>query len=170
MVNFQATAFEAFNLKMSVLTACAYVSLCLGDYVVALEHATALLNLNKLPEAHRLLGHLYAAESLIYLNRIDEAIEYLKIDKLQDLNTNLSILDFNNALSLPGSAKRSREKTKDPPKLFKRNEFFQNLNIIFLAKFIFTEYCYLTVFSLYFLRQLGSLLVHSREKRYWSTI
>nr|XP_012153711.1 PREDICTED: CCR4-NOT transcription complex subunit 10 isoform X1 [Megachile rotundata] len=83
----QATAVEALNLKISVLAASAYVCLCLGDYVIALEHAKSLLNINKLPGAYRMLGNLYAAESLIFMDKISEAIEYLKPENIQDLNT-----------------------------------------------------------------------------------
>ncbi|KOC65130.1 CCR4-NOT transcription complex subunit 10 [Habropoda laboriosa] len=83
----QATAVEALNLKISVLAASAYVCLCLGDYVIALEHAKALLNINKLPGAYRMLGNLYAAESLIFMDKINEAIEYLKPENIPDLNT-----------------------------------------------------------------------------------
>ncbi|XP_024943516.1 CCR4-NOT transcription complex subunit 10 isoform X2 [Cephus cinctus] len=89
----QATAVEAINLKASVLAASAYVSLCLGDYVIALEHARALLNMNKLSGAYRLLGNLYAAESLIFMDKINEAIEYLKPENIQDLSTYLPILE-----------------------------------------------------------------------------
>lgn len=83
----QATAIESFNLKISVLAASAYVSLCLGDYTLALEHAKALLSFNKLPGAYRMLGNLYVAESLIFMDKISEALEYLKPENLQDLST-----------------------------------------------------------------------------------
>ncbi|OAD61954.1 CCR4-NOT transcription complex subunit 10 [Eufriesea mexicana] len=87
----QTTAIEALNLKISVLAASAYVCLCLGDYVIALEHAKVLLNMNKLPGAYRMLGNLYAAESLIFMDKISEAIEYLKPENIQDLNTSILI-------------------------------------------------------------------------------
>ncbi|XP_043587061.1 CCR4-NOT transcription complex subunit 10 isoform X2 [Bombus pyrosoma] len=87
----QTTTVEALNLKISVLAASAYVCLCLGDYVIALEHAKALLNTNKLPGAYRMLGNLYAAESLIFMDKISEAIEYLKPENIQDLNTSVLI-------------------------------------------------------------------------------
>ncbi|XP_006615017.1 CCR4-NOT transcription complex subunit 10 [Apis dorsata] len=87
----QTIAIEALNLKISVLAASAYVCLCLGDYVIALEHAKALLHINKLPGAYRMLGNLYAAESLILMDKISEAIEYLKPENIQDLNTSVLI-------------------------------------------------------------------------------
>lgn len=87
----QATIIESFNLKISVLVASAYVSLCLGDYILSLEHAKTLLSFNKLPGAYKLLGNLYAAESLIFMDKINEAIEYLKLENLQDLHTFISM-------------------------------------------------------------------------------
>jgi CCR4-NOT transcription complex subunit 10 len=73
------------------LTASAYISLCLGDYLLALEYAKSLLNIKKLPGAHLLLGNLYAAESLIFLDRIYEALEHLKPESLQNVNTYIPI-------------------------------------------------------------------------------
>ncbi|XP_058808341.1 CCR4-NOT transcription complex subunit 10 isoform X2 [Phymastichus coffea] len=87
----QFTIIENLNLKISILTASAYTALCLGDYKLALEHAKSLLSINKLPGAHWLLGNLYAAESLIFLDRISEAMEYLKPETLEDLNTYVPI-------------------------------------------------------------------------------
>lgn len=90
----QATAIESFNLKISVLAASAYVSLCLGDYIFSLEYAKTLLSFNKLPGAYKLLGNLYAAESLIFMDKISEALEYLKLENLQDLNTFMSVSEI----------------------------------------------------------------------------
>lgn len=100
----QAATAEALNLKISVLAASAYVCLCLGDYVVALEHAKSLLSINKLPGAYRMLGNFYAAESLIFLDKITEAIEYLKPENIQDLNTFICI---------PESLDKDKEKTEE---------------------------------------------------------
>jgi len=44
---------ELENLKCSVLAASAYVALCLGDYLTALQHATELLVQNRLSGAHK---------------------------------------------------------------------------------------------------------------------
>lgn len=87
----QATWAEALNLKIAILTASSYVSLCLGDYVVALEHAKALLSIEKLPGAYKMLGNLYAAECFILMDKINEAIDHLKLHQLEDLNTSISI-------------------------------------------------------------------------------
>ncbi|KAH0948907.1 hypothetical protein HN011_007678 [Eciton burchellii] len=90
----QAMIIESFNLKISVLAASAYISLCLGDYILAFEHAKSLLSLNKLPGAYKMLGSLYAAESLIYMDKISEALVYLKPENLQDLNTFASMSEI----------------------------------------------------------------------------
>lgn len=100
----QATIIESFNLKISVLAASAYVSLCLGDYILSLEHAKDLLSFNKLPGAYRLLGNLYAAESLIFMDKISEALEYLKPENLQDLHT---------FISMPEVQEKDKEKTEE---------------------------------------------------------
>lgn len=90
-VQSQTTIVENLNLKISILTASAYISLCLGDYTQALEYSKSLLSIKKLPGAHWLLGNLYAAESLIFLDRIYEALEHLKPDTIQDISTYLPI-------------------------------------------------------------------------------
>lgn len=87
----QCTINENLNLKISILAASSYISLCLGDYVPALEYAKSLLSIKNLPGAHWLLGNLYAAESLIFQDRIYEALQHLKLESLQDLNTYIPI-------------------------------------------------------------------------------
>lgn len=44
---------EVASLRNSVLAASSYVSLCLGDYVLTLEHAQLLLKQTKLSGAHK---------------------------------------------------------------------------------------------------------------------
>lgn len=51
------TPQETESLKNSVLIASAYVSLCLGDYVLTLEHAQTLLTQNRVSGAHRYLSN-----------------------------------------------------------------------------------------------------------------
>lgn len=63
----------------------------MGDYISALEYSKTLLNIKELPGAHWLLGNLYAAESLIFLDRIYEALEHLKPEGLQDVSTYIPI-------------------------------------------------------------------------------
>lgn len=68
------------NLRASVLTNSAYVSLCLGDPIVALNNCKNLLSIPNCSGINKLLGHLYIAESFILLDRIPEALEHLKPD------------------------------------------------------------------------------------------
>ena len=60
-----------------MLSATAYVHLCLGDPVLALEDARKLLSQRLLAPAQRLLGRLYAAEALVLLDRASEALDHL---------------------------------------------------------------------------------------------
>ncbi|XP_063976215.1 CCR4-NOT transcription complex subunit 10 [Diachasmimorpha longicaudata] len=92
-VTSEITAVESSNLKIAILGASAYVSLCLGDYIAALEHSKSLLAIEKLPGAYRMLGNLYAAECLILMDRINEAINHLKLENFEDLNTSISVPD-----------------------------------------------------------------------------
>ncbi|XP_051175412.1 CCR4-NOT transcription complex subunit 10 [Leptopilina boulardi] len=87
------TIIETLNLKISILAASSYTALCLGDFTTALKHAKNLLAINNLPGAYMMLGKLYAAESLILLDRINEAIDYLKPDTLLDLDISVTSAD-----------------------------------------------------------------------------
>lgn len=79
----------AVKLKNGVLIASAYVALCLGDYIMSLEYSQLLLAQPKTSSVHRTLAHLYAAESLVLLDRIGEAIEHLNPEHVKDLNFDL---------------------------------------------------------------------------------
>lgn len=74
----------------------------MGDYIVALEHARALLRIEQLPGAYKMLGNLYAAECLILLDKINEAIDHLKLHHLEDLNTTIPILDAQDKVKTEG--------------------------------------------------------------------
>ena len=85
-------------LRASVLLNMSYVSLCLSDPVIALESAQKILSLDmhtsngsnlEVPGGYKILAQIYAADALIQLDRISEAIEYL-----DPSNKNLSSLDF----------------------------------------------------------------------------
>ena len=78
------------NLRCSALVASAYVSLCLGDYLIALEYAQELLQQSNLCGVHKMLGHLYAAEALVLTDRISDAIEHLNPDLVTELNVNMT--------------------------------------------------------------------------------
>lgn len=76
---------EIINLRIAVLVASSYVALCLGDVVMSLHYAETLLSHPKLPGVYKLLGHLYAGESLILLDRISDAIQHFSPDLMKDV-------------------------------------------------------------------------------------
>ncbi|XP_067127548.1 CCR4-NOT transcription complex subunit 10 [Centruroides vittatus] len=80
---------EIASLRNSILIASSYVALCLGDVVVALKHAETLLLQPRISGAHRLLAHLYAAEALILMDHIAEAIQHLNPDQIKDVSFTL---------------------------------------------------------------------------------
>lgn len=77
---------EIASLRNSILIASSYVALCLGDTVVALKHAETLLIQPRVSGAHKLLAHLYAAEALILMDRIADAIQHLNPDRIKDVS------------------------------------------------------------------------------------
>ncbi|KAK5647472.1 hypothetical protein RI129_002364 [Pyrocoelia pectoralis] len=83
-------------LKNSILAASAYVCLCLGDYLLALEYARNLLTQPKLLGVHRLLGHLYAAEALVLLDKIADALEHLNPENVKDISLHLPVSEIIN--------------------------------------------------------------------------
>ena len=79
-------------LRAAILLNTSYVSLCLEDSVVALENAQNILlydqyksvtsnssngNTFILPGGYKLLAHIYAADALIQLDRLSEAITHV---------------------------------------------------------------------------------------------
>ncbi|XP_065065150.1 CCR4-NOT transcription complex subunit 10-like [Rhopilema esculentum] len=80
---------ELHKMRLSVIACRAYISLGLGDHVKSLDYARELLSQSMLPGAYKYLGHLYAAESLIKLDRISEAIAELSPEKITDISTSL---------------------------------------------------------------------------------
>uniref|UniRef100_A0A8C9SXR7 CCR4-NOT transcription complex subunit 10 n=1 Tax=Scleropages formosus TaxID=113540 RepID=A0A8C9SXR7_SCLFO len=71
--------------RCSILACSAYVSLALGDNVLALSHAEKLLQQPKLSGSLKFLGHLYAAEALISMDRISDAITHLNPENVTDV-------------------------------------------------------------------------------------
>ena len=65
----------------------AYVALGLGDPVSALAHTKQLLASPQLPRGLKFLGQLYAAEALVYLDRVGEAAELLNPEGMADMGT-----------------------------------------------------------------------------------
>ncbi|KAM9308564.1 CCR4-NOT transcription complex subunit 10 [Gastrophryne carolinensis] len=81
---------ELENLRCSVLACSAYVALALGDNVMALNHADKLLQQPRLSGSLKFLGHLYAAEALISLDRISDAITHLNPENVTDVSLGIS--------------------------------------------------------------------------------
>ena len=92
-------------LKCSILTAAAYVSLCLNDFVSAKNYATILLDEPRASSGHRLivdlfiknkkkvrfcllryLARLYLSECLLAMNKIDLALNQLDPDMVKNDN------------------------------------------------------------------------------------
>ncbi|XP_018010696.1 CCR4-NOT transcription complex subunit 10 isoform X2 [Hyalella azteca] len=78
---------EVRRVKCAVLCCAAYTDLCLDDHQGALTHASALISLvtsspatSSTPAAihFRYLGHLYAAEALVFMNKISPAVKHLE--------------------------------------------------------------------------------------------
>uniref|UniRef100_A0A8C2TNL8 CCR4-NOT transcription complex subunit 10 n=1 Tax=Coturnix japonica TaxID=93934 RepID=A0A8C2TNL8_COTJA len=81
---------ELENLRCSILACSAYVALALGDNLMALNHADKLLQQPKLSGSLKFLGHLYAAEALISLDRISDAITHLNPENVTDVSLGVS--------------------------------------------------------------------------------
>ncbi|XP_063055756.1 CCR4-NOT transcription complex subunit 10 isoform X2 [Engraulis encrasicolus] len=81
---------EVENLRCSILACSAYVALALGDNLVALNHAEKLLYQPKLSGSLKFLGHLYAAEALISMDRISDAIAHLNPENVTDVSLGVS--------------------------------------------------------------------------------
>lgn len=67
---------EIISLRNSILVSSSYVSLCLGDVLMAHEYAKLLLSQPRVSSAHKFLAHLYNGEALLIMDRITEAIEH----------------------------------------------------------------------------------------------
>nr|CAH7758857.1 unnamed protein product [Callosobruchus chinensis] len=100
---------EVAQLRNAILVAGAYVTLCLGDYVITLEHAREVLSGEAVSDVHRLLAHLYAAEALVLMDRITEAIEHLNPENIRGLSFDLPISE---------KSEKVRIKTNPPTKWF----------------------------------------------------
>lgn len=73
---------EVENLRVAVLAAKAYTALAVGDFIPALGYAKQLLAKDPLPGGYKMLGHLYAAESLILQDNLTEALIHLDPDNV----------------------------------------------------------------------------------------
>ncbi|KAF3691423.1 CCR4-NOT transcription complex subunit 10 [Channa argus] len=77
---------EVEILRCSILACSAFVALALGDNLMALNHAEKLLHQTKVSGSLKFLGHLYAAEALISLDRISDAITHLNPENVCDVS------------------------------------------------------------------------------------
>ncbi|PKA59185.1 hypothetical protein AXF42_Ash001278 [Apostasia shenzhenica] len=68
---------ENILIKQAVLGDLAYTELCLENPLLALSAAKSLLQLPECSKIFAFFGRMYAAEALCYLNRPNEAAEYL---------------------------------------------------------------------------------------------
>ncbi|XP_020789293.1 CCR4-NOT transcription complex subunit 10 isoform X3 [Boleophthalmus pectinirostris] len=84
---------EVENLRCSILACSAYVALALGDNLMALNHAEKLLHQPKVSGSLKFLGHLYAAEALISLDRISDAISHLNPENVSDVSMGVCTSD-----------------------------------------------------------------------------
>lgn len=74
-------------LRCSVLASAAYVHLCVGEYLVALQWSRQLLRQRLLSLPHQLLANLYASECLLLLGHAEEALTHLSPACLGDVST-----------------------------------------------------------------------------------
>ncbi|KAJ6807816.1 CCR4-NOT transcription complex subunit 10-like [Iris pallida] len=76
---------EKHMIRQTVLGALAYVELSLENHARALLHAESLIALPECSKIFVFLGHVYAAEALCHLNRLQEAADHLLV-YLSDVN------------------------------------------------------------------------------------
>ena len=70
--------------RCSVLACLAYVNLGLGDPLPALSYARQLLGMPKLLGGLKFLGQVYAAEALVQLGCMPEALQHLNAESVTD--------------------------------------------------------------------------------------
>lgn len=80
---------EVATLRCSVLTASAYVALCLNDYTMALQYSELLLKQPKISGAQKYLAHMYMGEALVALDKIADGIQHLNPELVTDISTTL---------------------------------------------------------------------------------
>ncbi|XP_076801147.1 CCR4-NOT transcription complex subunit 10-like isoform X2 [Clavelina lepadiformis] len=90
---------DIIHLYASVLANNAFVTLTLGNGLLALEYSQQLLSLPRLSGCNRYLGNMYAAEALVSLDRISEAIQHLSVEKISTVSLEID----NNGMKSPGS-------------------------------------------------------------------
>lgn len=82
---------QCCEVKNSVLVLQSYVLLHMQDPLSALMSATELLNQPDVSNSHKAWAHIYAAEALINLDRITDAVEHLNPQMIHEL---VSVLPY----------------------------------------------------------------------------
>lgn len=108
MLTYTISGSTIFFPRCSIFCCLAYVSLGLGDPVSALHYANELLSSRQLPGGLKFLGHTYAAEALVHLDRVSDALQHLNPDSI----TNISIsLPRNGKLTVSNAHESTRFST-----------------------------------------------------------
>lgn len=115
---------ELPHLRCSILVCSAYVALGLGDNVMALAHAQRLLSQSNLVGALKFLGHLYAAEALIKLNRLPEAIMHLSTENI----SNIHITPASTTAEVGSGENVDKDKESSKPHACDKINFPESLN------------------------------------------
>ena len=112
-------------LRLTIMLNMSYVGLCLTDPVIALENAEKLLahendNSNSsnviIPGGYKILAHIYAADALIQLDRLSEAIAHV------DPSTkSLSNIEFSFSLDSISSSPNSVDENNENTSTYKNN-------------------------------------------------
>ncbi|KAL4179836.1 hypothetical protein AMTRI_Chr13g89230 [Amborella trichopoda] len=84
---------ENFLIRQAVLADLAFVELALENPLKALGFSKALLQLDICSNIYVYLGHVYAAEALCRLNRLEEASEHLRVYVTGESNMELPFSD-----------------------------------------------------------------------------
>ena len=124
-----ATCYNSSNkwqmLRITILLNLSYVGLCLTDPVIALENAETILayeNENSsgsnisMPGGYKILAHIYAADALIQLDRLSEAIAHV-----DPTSKSLSTVDFTFSLDSISSNPNSAEENNDISSTYQKN-------------------------------------------------
>ena len=112
-------------LRLTILLNMSYVGLCLTDPVIALENAEKILAYDNetsngstvsMPGGYKVLAHIYAAEALIQLDRLSEAIAHV-----DSTTKSLTNVDFSFSLDSILSSPNSAEENNDTPSTYQKN-------------------------------------------------
>ena len=108
-------------LRLTIMLNMSYVGLCLTDPVIALENAEKLLAYENssnviIPGGYKILAHIYAADALIQLDRLSEAIAHV------DPSTkSLANIEFSFSLDSISSSPNSVDENNENTSTYKNN-------------------------------------------------